>query len=62
MLLRVHPSGFQITGFTVEPSLAELSALSARTNVPLVEDLGSGCLVDLTSAGITEPLVPATQR
>ncbi|HEY1925806.1 MAG TPA: L-seryl-tRNA(Sec) selenium transferase [Candidatus Acidoferrum sp.] len=57
VLLRVHPSNFQITGFTDKPSLAELSALSARTNLPLVEDLGSGCLVDLTSAGITEPLV-----
>jgi L-seryl-tRNA(Ser) seleniumtransferase len=57
VLLRVHPSNFQITGFTDKPSLEELAALAARTNLPLVEDLGSGCLVDLTSAGITEPLV-----
>jgi len=57
LLLRVHPSNFQITGFHEKPSLEELAALSQRTTLPLVEDLGSGCLVDLSAAGITEPLV-----
>jgi len=57
LLLRVHPSNFTISGFTDKPSLHELVALSRRTNLPLVEDLGSGCLVDLSAAGITEPLV-----
>jgi L-seryl-tRNA(Ser) seleniumtransferase len=57
LLLRVHPSNFQITGFAEKPSLQELAALSQRAGLPLVEDLGSGCLVDLSSAGITEPLV-----
>jgi L-seryl-tRNA(Ser) seleniumtransferase len=57
LLLRVHPSNFQITGFAEKPSLQELAALSRRAALPLVEDLGSGCLVDLSSAGITEPLV-----
>jgi L-seryl-tRNA(Ser) seleniumtransferase len=57
VLLRVHPSNFQITGFTDKPSLAELAALAARTHLPLVEDLGSGCLVDLSAYGIAEPLV-----
>jgi L-seryl-tRNA(Ser) seleniumtransferase len=57
VLLRVHPSNFQITGFTDKPSLQELAALAARTNLPLVEDLGSGCLVDLSAHGIVEPLV-----
>ncbi|HEY2821356.1 MAG TPA: L-seryl-tRNA(Sec) selenium transferase [Candidatus Acidoferrum sp.] len=56
-ILRVHPSNFQITGFTDKPSLADLAALAARTNLPLVEDLGSGCLVDLSAFGIVEPLV-----
>src|SRR3984885_1504524 len=56
-LLRVHPSNFQITGFTDKPSLQELAALAQRTNLPLVEDLGSGCLVDLSAHGIVEPLV-----
>ena len=57
MLLRVHPSNFKVTGFTDKPALGELVALSQRTGIPLVEDLGSGCLVDLTEYGITEPTV-----
>jgi L-seryl-tRNA(Ser) seleniumtransferase len=57
LLLRVHPSNFQITGFAEKPRLEELAALSKRTNLPLIEDLGSGCLVDLSAAGITEPVV-----
>jgi len=57
LLLRVHPSNFTITGFADKPSLEELVALSQRTGLPLVEDLGSGCLVDLAEAGITEPVV-----
>src|SRR6202034_2394984 len=57
LLLRVHPSNFEITGFAEKPTLEELASLSQRTNLPLVEDLGSGCLVDLSPAGITEPLV-----
>ena len=57
LLLRVHPSNFKVTGFTDKPSLEELVALSRRVNIPLVEDLGSGCLVDLAEHGITEPTV-----
>jgi len=57
LLLRVHPSNFQMSGFTDKPSLAELMALSRRANIPLVEDLGSGCLVDLSEYGIQEPTV-----
>jgi L-seryl-tRNA(Ser) seleniumtransferase len=57
LLLRVHPSNFKVTGFTEKPSLEELVALSQRTGLPLAEDLGSGCLVDLTEHGITEPTV-----
>src|SRR5216683_2799497 len=57
LLLRVHPSNFTITGFAEKPTLDELVALSQRTGLPLVEDLGSGCLVDLSVAGITEPVV-----
>jgi L-seryl-tRNA(Ser) seleniumtransferase len=57
LLLRVHPSNFQITGFAEKPTLEELAALSQRTSLPLIEDLGSGCLVDLSAAGISEPLV-----
>lgn len=57
LLLRVHPSNFKVTGFTDKPSLEELAALSQRSGIPLVEDLGSGCLVDLSEQGITEPTV-----
>lgn len=57
LLLRVHPSNFKVTGFTDKPSLEELVALSQRSGIPLVEDLGSGCLVDLTDYGISEPTV-----
>jgi L-seryl-tRNA(Ser) seleniumtransferase len=57
LLLRVHPSNFKITGFTEKPSLQELVALSRRSGIPLVEDLGSGCLVDLSGNGVSEPTV-----
>ncbi len=57
LLLHVHPSNFTITGFAEKPSMEELVELGRRTGLPLVEDLGSGCLVDLSSAGITEPTV-----
>ena len=57
VLLRVHRSNFSITGFTEKPSLEELVQLSKHTGLPLVEDLGSGCLVDLSAAGIAEPVV-----
>jgi L-seryl-tRNA(Ser) seleniumtransferase len=57
LLLRVHPSNFKVTGFTDKPSLEELAALSQRSGLPLVEDLGSGCLIDLSGYGISEPTV-----
>ena len=57
LLLRVHPSNFTISGFAEKPSMAELVSLGQRIGLPLVEDLGSGCLIDLSSAGITEPTV-----
>jgi len=57
LLLRVHPSNFTISGFAEKPSMDELVSLGQRVGLPLVEDLGSGCFVDLSSAGITEPTV-----
>jgi L-seryl-tRNA(Ser) seleniumtransferase len=53
LLLRVHRSNFEITGFTEQPALDELVALAHRRNLPLMEDLGSGALIDLRSVGIT---------
>src|ERR1019366_7100378 len=55
LLLRVHRSNFEITGFTEQPGLDELVALAHRRNLPLMEDLGSGALFDLGSVGVNEP-------
>jgi L-seryl-tRNA(Ser) seleniumtransferase len=56
-LLRVHPSNFTVSGFTEKPEVSELIALGARRGLPVIEDLGSGCLVNLSEAGISEPTV-----
>jgi L-seryl-tRNA(Ser) seleniumtransferase len=58
LLLRVHRSNFEITGFTEQPPIEELVALARKRNIPLVEDLGSGALFDLRSVGVSgEPSV-----
>lgn len=57
MFLRVHPSNFRIEGFTERPDLTGLVTAARAAGVPLVEDIGSGCLVD-DFAG--EPSVPAS--
>jgi L-seryl-tRNA(Ser) seleniumtransferase len=56
--LRVHRSNFEITGFTEQPMVEELVALAEKRGIPLMEDLGSGALVDLEQFGIRgEPTV-----
>jgi len=60
LLLRVHPSNFRITGFTERPTLDEVTALGRRLQVPVYEDLGSGCLADLAANGINEPVARAS--
>jgi len=58
LLLRVHRSNFEISGFTQQASIAELVSLARQRGVPLMEDLGSGALVDLQNFGISgEPSV-----
>ncbi len=52
LLLRVHRSNFEISGFTEQPAIGELVELAQRRNLPLTEDLGSGALVDLRNFGI----------
>jgi L-seryl-tRNA(Ser) seleniumtransferase len=46
VLLRVHQSNFRVVGFTAQPSLRELADVAGRHGLPLVDDLGSGALVD----------------
>jgi L-seryl-tRNA(Ser) seleniumtransferase len=47
VLLRVHQSNFRVVGFTAQPSLRELADVARRHGLPLVDDLGSGALVDV---------------
>jgi len=54
LLLRVHPSNFRMVGFTERPSLAQFVELGKRRNIPTYEDLGSGCISDLTPVGIAD--------
>jgi L-seryl-tRNA(Ser) seleniumtransferase len=57
LLMRVHPSNFRMEGFTWKPRLDELASLSRERDLPLYEDLGSGCVVDLAPFGIAEPTI-----
>ncbi len=52
LLLRVHRSNFEITGFTEQASTPELVALARKRGIPMMEDLGSGALFDLRSVGV----------
>ena len=46
LVMRVHPSNFRIEGFTERPSLVDLVNTAHQASVPIVEDLGSGCLIE----------------
>jgi len=52
LLLKVHRSNFEQSGFVAEPELGALAELAHRHEIPLVEDLGSGTLLDLGGAGL----------
>ncbi|MGI9288655.1 MAG: L-seryl-tRNA(Sec) selenium transferase [Pseudomonadales bacterium] len=59
VLLKSHTSNFRIVGFTAAPSRSELAELAEQRGLILMEDLGSGVLVDLAPYGLPdEPLVP----
>jgi L-seryl-tRNA(Ser) seleniumtransferase len=63
VLLKVHPSNFRILGFTHEVTLSEMVDLGRRYDLKVVEDLGSGCLVDLSRYGLEkEPTVQETLK
>lgn len=58
LILKVHTSNYRMIGFTSEVPLPELVALGAERHLPVMEDLGSGCLVDLSRFGLSkEPTV-----
>ncbi len=61
-ILKVHPSNFRIQGFTGEASIGELAALARELSLPLVDDLGSGALLDLGAWGLDEPTVQSHVR
>ncbi|MGH9376893.1 MAG: L-seryl-tRNA(Sec) selenium transferase [Terriglobia bacterium] len=60
LILRVHPSNFRIVGFTERPSLHELAELAGKRGLVLMEDLGSGCLVNLAPFGLHDEM-PAVE-
>ncbi len=63
LLLKVHRSNFEQRGFVAEPDVAELAALARERGIPLVEDLGSGTLLDLGSDGLPgEAFAPGRLR
>lgn len=58
LLLKVHPSNYRIEGFTAEVAAPDLHAIARAAGLPLVNDLGSGTLVDLRAFGLApEPTV-----
>ena len=62
-LMKVHTSNYRIVGFTETPALADMVALGHERGMLVIEDLGSGCLVDLNQFGIhDEPTVQDSLR
>jgi L-seryl-tRNA(Ser) seleniumtransferase len=60
-LLRVHPSNFRVSGFTESVAIDELIKLGKERGLPVIDDVGSGCLQDLTAYGLPdEPVVGAS--
>jgi L-seryl-tRNA(Ser) seleniumtransferase len=58
LLLKVHTSNYKIVGFSAEVQLAELVAIGKKHKIPVMEDLGSGALIDLSQYGLPkEPVV-----
>lgn len=53
-MMRVHTSNFKVVGFTEEPTLAELVALGRKRNLPVIDDIGSGALIDFGKYGIKD--------
>jgi L-seryl-tRNA(Ser) seleniumtransferase len=58
LVLRAHPSNYRISGFTERPAVRDLAALAHERGVPVLEDLGSGALVDLERFGLPHEPTP----
>ena len=56
IFMRAHRSNFRLLGFTSEPSLSEISAVAHQAGIPLVDDLGSGSLLDTANYGLSHEL------
>lgn len=57
-LMRIHSSNFRVMGFTHMAALDEMIGLASRYNLPLFDDLGSGCLLDTTRFGLDAEPTP----
>jgi L-seryl-tRNA(Ser) seleniumtransferase len=62
-LMRVHPSNYRISGFCETVTIAELAKLGKAHRVPVIDDVGSGCLYNLSRFGLSdEPVVSESLR
>lgn len=59
-LIKIHSSNFKIVGYTKEVTSKELASLGVKYDIPTIEDLGSGALIDLSKFGIEEKTVRST--
>ncbi len=59
-LMKVHTSNYVVCGFTEAASIDELVALGKKTDVPVIDDVGSGALIDFSKYGLTDE--PTIQR
>ena len=57
-ILSVHTSNFRVTGFTHSPEVGELAELGHKYGVPVLHDLGSGCLIETQDFGLTHEPMP----
>lgn len=57
-IIRVHRSNFYQGGFVTEPDTTELVALGKKHNIPVIDDIGSGCMQSLAAIDLEEPTVP----
>src|SRR4030042_3624274 len=60
LILKIHKANFRIVGFTDEVSIEDLVSLGSKHHIPVMYDLGSGCLIDLNPYGIHDE--PAVQE